>query len=100
MKKSESPKKIDDCIVRIMRLALQVNRETEHDVFVNFYGHVKSFEISVCYGGWQPPYVDDFKEKFYLDKFTPDRLEQCAKIQAELEKLLNEKNNGKDECTK
>ena len=91
MKKSESPKKIDDCIVRIMRLALQVNRETEHDVFVNFSGHVNLFLVDVYYDGWSMPYKPDFKAEFFLDDLSPDRLEQCAKIQAELEKLLNNK---------
>lgn len=91
MKKSESPKKIDDCIVRIMRLALQVNRETEHDVFVNFSGHVNLFLVDVYYDGWSMPYKPDFKAEFFLDDLSPDRFARCAKIQAELEKLLNEK---------
>ena len=95
MKKSESPKNIDDCIVRIMRLALQVNRETGHDVFVNFSGHVKSLGITLYYGGWRKSCEPDFKEMFYLGHLSPDRLERCAKIRAELEKLLNEKNNRK-----
>lgn len=96
MKKSESPKKIDDCIVGIMRLALQVNRETGHDVFIDFSGHVKSFTVEVFYGGWSMPYKPDFKAEFYLDDLSPDRFTRCAKIQAELEKLLNEKTTKKD----
>lgn len=89
MKKSSQ--KIDDCIVRIMRLALQVNRETKHDVFVNFSGHVNLFTVEVFYDGWSMPYKPDFKAEFYLDDLSPDRFTRCAKIQAELEKLLNEK---------
>lgn len=84
-------KNIEACIVGIMRLALQVNRETEHDVFVNFSGHVKLFTVEVFYGGWSMPYKPDFKAEFYLGNLTPDRFTRCAKIQAELEKLLNEK---------
>ena len=89
MKKSSQ--KIDDCIVRIMRLALRVNRETENDVFVNFSGHVNLFLVDVYYDGWSMPYKPDFKAEFYLDDLSPDRFTRCAKIQAELEKLLNEK---------
>lgn len=91
MKKSESPKNIDDCIVRIMRLALQVNRETKHDVFVNFSGHVKLFTVEVFYGGWSMPYKPDFKAEFYLGNLSPDRFTRCAKIRTQLENLLNEK---------
>lgn len=91
MKKSESPKKIDDCIVRIMRLALQVNRETEHDVFVNFSGHVNLFLVDVYYDGWSMPCKPDFKAEFFLDDLSPDRFTRCAKIRTQLENLLNEK---------
>lgn len=91
MKKSKAPKNIDDCIVRIMRLALQVNRETEHDVFVNFSGHVNLFLVDVYYDGWSMPYKPDFKAEFFLDDLSPDRFTRCAKIRTQLENLLNEK---------
>ena len=94
MKKSSQ--KIETCIAEIMRLALRVNRETKHDVFVNFSGHVNLFLVDVYYDGWSMPYKPDFKAEFFLDDLSPDRLEQCAKIQAELEKLLNEKTTKKD----
>lgn len=90
--RTESPQKnIDDCIVRITRLALQVNRETGHDVFIDFSGHVKSFTVEVFCGGWHKSNAPDLRARFYLDDLSPDRFTRCEKIQAELEKLLNEK---------
>lgn len=91
--KSEShpSKNIDDLIVEIMRLALKVNRETKHTVFVEFQGHVNSAGIRIYYSGWKADTDCDYLQCFYLDELSPDRFEKCGQIIAKLEELLENK---------
>lgn len=85
-------KNIDDLIVEIMRLALKVNRETKHTVFVEFHGHVNSVGVQIHYGGWKADKDSDYLKCFYLDDtLSPDRFEKCGKIIAKLKELLENK---------
>ena len=88
---AEASHNIEFCITGIVSLALQVNCETDHDVFIEFSGHVNVFSINVFYGGWNAYDKPDFQCEFYLDKLTSDRFDRCAKIRTQLENLLNEK---------
>ena len=89
--KSHPSKNIDDLIVEIMRLALKVNRETKHIVFVEFHGHVNSARVQIHYGGWEADTDCDYLQCFYLDDLSPDRVEKCGKIIAKLKELLERK---------
>lgn len=87
--KSHPSKNIDDLIVEIMRLALKVNRETKHTVFVEFHGHVNSVGVQIHYGGWEADKDSDYLQCFYLDELSPDRFEKCRQIITELKELLD-----------
>lgn len=96
MKSKSHPQNIDDLIVEIMRLSLQVNRETKHSVFFEFHGHVNSVGVQIHYGGWKADKDSDYLKCFYIDDDipSPDRFEKCGQIIAKLEELLEEKNNN------
>ncbi|WP_294480558.1 hypothetical protein [uncultured Victivallis sp.] len=89
--KKNNRKNIDDLIVEIMRLALKVNRETKHTVFVEFQGHVNSAGIRIYYSGWKADTDCDYLQCFYLDELSPDRVEKCGQIITKLKELLEEK---------
>ena len=90
--KKNNRKNIDDLIVEIMRLALLVNRETKHTVFVEFHGHVNSVGVQIHFNGWNADKDSDYLQCFYLDDtLSPDRFEKCGQIIAKLEELLEEK---------
>ena len=92
MKSKAHPQNIDDLIVEIMRLALKVNRETKHTVFVEFHGHVNSAGVRIHYGGWKADKDSDYLQCFYLDDtLSPDRFEKGGKIITKLKELLEGK---------
>ena len=45
MKKKRTRKNLDGRIKQLMGLALRVNRETKHSVFLDFSGHVKQVSV-------------------------------------------------------
>ena len=86
MKKTKTQRDIVDWMVEIMRMALFVNRETKHDVIINFAGHVDYFSVDVFYNGWGDMRMPDFHSEFYLT--DPDCLNQCEKTWKKLDSLL------------
>jgi hypothetical protein len=44
---------MENLISAIVKLAIKVTLETQHDVFVNISGHVEWVEISIYEGGWK-----------------------------------------------
>ena len=86
MKKTKTQRDIVDWMVEIMRMALLVNRETKHDVIINFAGHVNYFSVDVFYNGWGDMRMPDFHGEFYLDNL--DCFKKCAKIWKKLDSLL------------
>jgi hypothetical protein len=69
---------IKEYISEIVKLAFQINTETEHDVFVYFWGYTNTIEVYFCKGGWKLG-----KEKDYRNDF---RLESCYK--EDFEKII------------
>lgn len=79
-------------IVKIMGLALKVNRETKHTVFFDFHGHVNSVVVQIYFNGWKSGKEKDYLRCFYLDDMlSPDRFEKCGEIIAKLVELLGDK---------
>ncbi|AUR89478.1 hypothetical protein NVP1123O_49 [Vibrio phage 1.123.O._10N.286.48.F3] len=76
-------------VLRITELAVQVSRETEHDVFASYSGHVDSIEVHYHKGGWstssQPIFMSDI---FGFDLFGKPSDSELDKIISYLEGLL------------
>jgi len=79
--------KVREYIVKITGLAYDVNSKTNHDVFVDFAGHVDSITVRVDLGGWNKDKDEDYKWSAYFDKpeewsdgeGTPDQFEKTAR---------------------
>jgi len=39
-------------VSEIMVLAARIRNDTDHDVFVSYYGHINQIDVSLCVGGW------------------------------------------------
>lgn len=50
--KTEHIKKIKSYVGKIVSLSIEVGMLTEHDVFIDYSGHVKSLDIDIHIGGW------------------------------------------------
>lgn len=80
--RKRSRKKLDARIMQIMGLALRVNRETKHSVFVEFSGHVDALMVSACVGGYKSEEYPDYSQIVWL-KIESDvfaRLSDRAKL--------------------
>jgi hypothetical protein len=70
---------IKEYISEIVKLAFQINTETEHDVFVYFWGYTNTIEICCYKGEWRFG-----GEKYYIKAFL---LESCYK--EDFEEIIN-----------
>lgn len=67
---------MEELIQKIMLKAYEVNKNTEHTVFVNFVGHVNWFEMQICLNGWK-------------ENLSPDiEIRTCLKEKMAIENLL------------
>lgn len=67
---------MEELIQKIMLKAHEVNKNTEHTVFVDFMGHVNWFQIHVYLNGWKENSNPDIKIETYLDeKFAIENLQ-------------------------
>lgn len=89
--RKRSRKNLDARIKQLMGLALRVNRETKHSVFLDFSGHVKQVSVQIHLGGWSSSSDPDYSKYFYLDYVSPHRFAACAEIRAKLNSLLPRK---------
>lgn len=87
MKKKRTRKNLDGRIKQIMGLALRVNRETKHSVFVEFSGHVDALMVSVCVGGYKSEEYPDYDWTVWL-KIESDAFTKLSEIRAKLNSLL------------
>ena len=75
---------MEELIQKIMLKAYEVNKNTEHTVFVNFVGHVNWFEMQICLTGWKENLSPDIeirtclKEKMAIEnlQYMSDKLEE------------------------
>ena len=59
---------MEELLQKIILKAYEVNEKTEHTVFVNFMGHVNSFEVQICLNGWVGDKSPDIRLETYLEK--------------------------------
>lgn len=52
LEESNLRKDIEKLIGQVTLLAIKVNNKTEHDVFVDYFGHVKWFKVEMIHGGY------------------------------------------------
>lgn len=78
-----------DKILKLVEKVMEVNENTEHDVFFEIAPHVKWCEIKVCEGGWEnrPRNRTEYIH-FYYDEYF--KKEDYDKIINRLEELLND----------
>ena len=85
---------MEELIQKIILKAYEVNKNTEHTVFVDFMGYVNCFQIYVYLNGWKENSNPDIKIETYLDeKFAIENLQYMLNKLEELEekKCLQEK---------
>lgn len=85
--RKRSRKNLDGRIKQIMGLALRVNRETKHSVFVEFAGHVDSLVVSAYAGGYKSEEYPDYDWTVWL-KIESDAFTKLSEIRAKLNSLL------------
>lgn len=77
---------MEELLQKIMLKAYEVNKNTEHTVFVDFMGHVNWFQMHVHLNGWKENSNPDIKIETYLDeKFAIENLQYMSDKLEELE---------------
>jgi len=73
-------------------LATRINLDTDHDVFTNNWGHIKTFEVAIHLNGWsnKKPFRDEDYEFSYDTEDQNDSLYEADKVIKRLEELLYE----------
>lgn len=74
---------------KIMSKAYEVTKNTKHDVFVIFYGHVNSIDVYYSKNGWSEDNVDDKIDIASINLESEkaiEKLQQCLQKLEELEK--------------
>lgn len=75
-------------VLDIMRLGVEISKNTEADVFVNYSGHVDLLSVMIFYSGWSDGRSADYKKEIYLDvakrRTEEDIIETLSEIYAEL----------------
>ncbi len=89
MKKKRTRKNLDGRIKQIMGLALRVNRETPHSVFIEFSGHVDVLMVSICTGGWEQGTSPDYDRTIWMDSEVRV-FAKLSEIRAKLNSLLRD----------
>lgn len=80
---------MDDYFGKIAELVRDVQNTTEHDVFLNYSGHVNSIEVYVYLGGWVMDGGPDIKIEFYCgDDLTEGTKKNFKETITMLEGLL------------
>lgn len=88
--RKRSRKNLDARIKQLMGLALRVNRETKHSVFVEFAGHVDSLVVSAYAGGYKSEEYPDYDWTVWL-KIESGAFARLSEIRAKLNSLLRDK---------
>lgn len=85
--KRNCKKNIDGRIRQIVSLALRVNRETKHHVFVEYSGHVNLIQVTVYEGGWVSGKNSTYQLKIWMNS-EDFCLSKLGRIIAKLKSLL------------
>lgn len=77
---------MEELLQKIILKAYEVNKNTEHSVFVEFMGHVNCFQVYIHLNGWKENSNPDVKIETYLDeKFAIENLQYMLNKLEELE---------------
>lgn len=77
---------MEELLQKIILKAYEVNKNTEHTVFVDFMEHVNWFQVCVHLNGWKENSNPDIKIETYLDeKFAIENLQYMLNKLEELE---------------
>ena len=91
----------------LMELALKVNEETHHSVFLNFSGHVNYIEIKIQYGGYNSEarcvdtyvnfYIKNPDKKLNYEDWLKDQMngDRSFKIYTDKVTYINKDENDK-----
>lgn len=75
-------------VLDIMKLGVEISKNTKTDVFVNYAGHVDELGIMIFHGGWSGGRNADYKKSIYLDavdyRTEEDIIDVLEEIYAEL----------------
>lgn len=79
-----------DKILKLVEKVMEVNENTEHDVFFGIAPHVKWCDIRIYEGGWteEPTNETEHIHHIYYDEYYEK--EDYDKIMNRLEELLND----------
>lgn len=78
--------KITELVLDIMQLGVEISKNTETDVFVDYAGHVDQILVRIYVGGWEKD-KEHYIKNVYLDE-TEHRTEED--IIATLEEIYAE----------
>ena len=54
-------------VLDIMKLGVEISKNTKTDVFVNYSGHVDLLNVMIFYSGWSDGRNADYKKDIYLN---------------------------------
>ena len=78
-------------VLDIMKLGVEISKNTKTDVFVNYAGHVDELGTMIFHGGWSDGRSADYKKSIYLNtteyRTEEDIIDVLEEIYAELEEL-------------
>ena len=70
---------------KIILKAYEITKNTKHDVFVNFSGHVNWLDVTIYINGWKEIEDPDIKKRAILD--SKKAIKQLTEIIKELQEL-------------
>ena len=79
---------MEDLLQKIILKAYEVNKNTKHTVFVNFYGHINGVEVQIQINGWKENKTPNEGILIRLDK--ENATEKMKEILKRLEELEEE----------
>lgn len=77
--------KISELLQKLIAKVYQINKNTKHDVFLRFSGHVNNFDVEYCKNGYA-----ENKESIWLACCEYVTEENITRVIEELEKLETE----------
>lgn len=81
---------MEELLQKIIIKAYEVSKNTKHDVFVDFAGHVNSLRVYVCLDGYEEHKSFDTTMETYLHLNKEVVLENLQNILKNLEELEEE----------
>lgn len=77
-------------IVEITELAIEANNKTNHDVFINYHGHVNCIEVNYHKNGYYSGSNEIKILDLYMD-YEKNQISKLKQAKRKLKKLLEER---------